>query len=359
MELPTLLWRHDWQMTLGTGDGAWWEQVSRRTNRPDPELIHLHWPNSRFRGAIEGNLGVFGIHSPVRYAVDVRYDQHGFRNAEDLQQADVVAIGDSFVEAAIIADGQTVTDRLAARLGRPVANLGQSGYGLRQELAVMRRFALPLRPRLALWFFFGGNDLRDVEHYEWALQHIEELQRPAAEPLAKRALVANLPRLVSRLLMPRETTAKALDRSGLFGGAEDQSRVFFGATEEPWLPHDLEVAQQTLREANTLTSANDCQLVVVYIPRKFRVYRDHCHFEPGSRCARWELNDLPKVLEQWCRGQGIAFFDTTAVLEARVAAGHHTYYPDDVHWNPEGHRVVAEALAQRIEPTTLRWRGKD
>jgi hypothetical protein len=123
MELPTLLWRHDWQMTLGTGDGAWWEQVSRRTNRPDPELIHLHWPNSRFRGAIEGNLGVFGIHSPVRYAVDVRYDQHGFRNAEDLQQADVVAIGDSFVEAAIIADGQTVTDRLAARLGRPVANL--------------------------------------------------------------------------------------------------------------------------------------------------------------------------------------------------------------------------------------------
>jgi lysophospholipase L1-like esterase len=68
---------------------------------------------------------------------------------------------------------------------------------------------------------------------------------------------------------------------------------------------------------------------------------------------------LPKVLEQWCRGQGIAFFDTTEVLEARVAAGHHTYYPDDVHWNPEGHRVVAEALAQRIEPTTLRWRGKD
>src|SRR5205807_430492 len=47
-----------------------------------------------------------------------------------------------------------------------VANLGQYDYGPVEELAVLRRYGLPLRPRIVVWMFFEGNDLVDVARYQ-------------------------------------------------------------------------------------------------------------------------------------------------------------------------------------------------
>ena len=47
-------------------------------------------------------------------------------------------LGDSFVEGWYVSDDQTVAAQLAARLGRPVANLGVAGYGALQALRVLR-----------------------------------------------------------------------------------------------------------------------------------------------------------------------------------------------------------------------------
>ena len=68
-------------------------------------------------GTVGGNLVRLGLPNPVRYDVDVTYDRNGFRNDVDFTQADVVAIGDSFVEAAETARPQTVVAELSRRLG--------------------------------------------------------------------------------------------------------------------------------------------------------------------------------------------------------------------------------------------------
>ena len=73
------------------------------------------------------------------------------------------------------------------RLDTDVVNLGQAAYGLKQELGVLRRFALPLRPRLVLWFLFGGNDLRDVELYEWQKRNLETASGAASPKPVSRA----------------------------------------------------------------------------------------------------------------------------------------------------------------------------
>ena len=44
----------------------------------------------------------------------------------------------------------------------------------------------------------------------------------------------------------------------------------------------------------------------------------------------------------------IAFLDATVPLRRAVAAGTSVYLPDDVHWNPAGHRVVAAAVADSL-----------
>jgi len=96
---------------------------------------------------------------------DVRYDHNGFRNQTDLKSADIVVIGDSFVEGLTVSDAQLVTSLLAHLQGKVVANLGQSTYGPQQELIVLKRYGLPLRPRTVVWMFFEGNDLADVITY--------------------------------------------------------------------------------------------------------------------------------------------------------------------------------------------------
>lgn len=348
-EAPAVLWGHDWGRTLGTeGERTWLDQALAH-NRPDPELIHLHWPHARFEGRVQGNLAGLGIPSAPWHEVDVRFDRNGFRNDTELERADVVLIGDSFVEGSLVALEETVGQQLAVRLGVPVANLGQSAYGLAQELAVLRRYGLPLAPRTVLWFLFGGNDLRDVDHYAWQRAHFEEITRPRTPSLGERLFVRNALLALSRTALARFESPRARAQSAHFRRADGAvETVYFGDTEGPWKPHEWDAMTATLGEANRLSAGAGVQLVVVYIPRKFRVYRPHLSFIPDSETARWDVNDLPGQLGDWCREAGVPFVDTTPILEAEVARGVHTYFVDDVHWNARGHAVVAEALAQRL-----------
>src|SRR5262249_43719955 len=156
---------HDYGRNFGTADNDTWQQLAAGVNRWDRDLIHIHIPHSRFVGAVAGNLAYFGIPAPTQYHVDIAYDKNGFRNDVDLTSADSGAIGDSFVEAALVPQSQTVITQLARHLNVSVANLGQSHYGPQQELVVLQRYGIPLSPKIVIWFFFGGNDLVDIDAY--------------------------------------------------------------------------------------------------------------------------------------------------------------------------------------------------
>ena len=102
LELPVLFFGFDYQKTFGTASAGDAQHLSQGVNKPDPVLIHIHWPESAFSGEVVGNLAQLGIPSPTRYRVDVSYDDKGFRNDRNYTQSDVAVIGDSFVEAAIV-----------------------------------------------------------------------------------------------------------------------------------------------------------------------------------------------------------------------------------------------------------------
>src|SRR5262249_37749911 len=99
------------------------------------------------------------------YRWDLRYDWHGFRNERDLERAGIVVIGDSFVESMTTPSESLVTSVLAKLRGETVANLGQYQYGPQQELVVLRRYGLPLRPHTVVWMFSEASDLADTIRY--------------------------------------------------------------------------------------------------------------------------------------------------------------------------------------------------
>ena len=98
----------------------------------------------------------------TRFRWDVTRDANGFRNATDLKSADIAVIGDSFVEGMAVPYEKTMTSILARLQGKVAANLGQPGYGLQQELIVLKRYGVPLQPRTLIWMFYEGNDLSDT-----------------------------------------------------------------------------------------------------------------------------------------------------------------------------------------------------
>ena len=139
--------------------------------RLDPAWISVRPPYDRFTSVQGGDTArTLGIETGLRYRASWQGDRNGFRNTHDFRQAPVVLLGDSFIEGYKVPQESTCAARLGEMLGLDVCNLGQCDFGPCQELNALRRLAIALRPRVAVWFFFEGNDLQDIDAYEAAIR---------------------------------------------------------------------------------------------------------------------------------------------------------------------------------------------
>jgi hypothetical protein len=337
LEMLVLLHLVDFRVLFGTPAAQPW---SHPGNLVDPTLLHLHQPHDEF------------VWDGVRY----QYDQNGFRNRPDPRAADVVVVGDSFIEGWGVTADELATSRLAADLRRPVVNLGQSWYGPRQELEVLRRYGLPLHPQACVWAFFEGNDLQDVERYEKALPVWPELSRRnhsfALRSFTRNALYA-LRRLV-RTRLGEDATGTLAYPSGVFraqGGRD--VRMYFEYKSHRLSPKEraaLEEIRGVLGEAGHLCQRQGARFLVVFVPSKDRVYLDRTRFAANAEPLHWGRNDLPLRLAALVRraAPGADFLDLTPVFLAKAAKGEILYFPQDSHWSPLGHAAAADAIAARL-----------
>ena len=214
-ELPASVGLIDYRAVFWTPTPAW----RRPENVPDADLIYARRERLRFIGVDYPRIDA---RSATIYHCDIRTDRDGFRNPVDLDRADVVVVGDSLVEGVQVGVDEVLTGRLSARLGRPVANLGRAGYGPQQELHVLRRFGVPLRPRACIWAFYEGNDLLDLAAYDAERARVRDAG-PESPRRAwySRSLTRNaLGWLVREYLRPEATedsrlhVGRLVDRSG-------------------------------------------------------------------------------------------------------------------------------------------------
>lgn len=348
LELPALFGFIDYRQLLNTEiDWTPWEGEH---NRLDDELIHIHPPYDRIAGQTTGDLTAFGV-KPVRlYDIEYQYDRNGFRNLAEYDSAAVVLSGDSFVEALLTPIERSVSARLEARLKRPVYNLGQSNWGPSHQVPALRRYGLPLGPETVVWFFFEGNDLKDIGVYSGTLGNFEErVQR--YDRFRKRSFVRNALWFVA-LLTNRDERLERRRSCQLRQRPEGSpGRLYFLYEGEPLTARDdslVHVAQREIQTARVEAEAAGADFVLAFIPTKFRVYGELCDWPEGSDLAGWTYNDLPDRMAAFAAEQGIPYVDLTDALRAASRAGILTYFEDDTHWTPEGHDVVAEEIAELL-----------
>jgi hypothetical protein len=259
------------------------------------------------------------------------------------------------VEGDYVSDDQIVSRLLQARVGQPVANLGVAGYGTAQELVVLKLDAMPLEPRVVIWFFFEGNDLYNDEEFENALLVRREARASAwteGHGWWRRSLVRNAPaqlRLMLYPLVPSYCPHFGILTVGPYRG---QKILFASEAAFPWTEFERgrwERAQHTLREAVRFARAHNANLLLVYVPIKFRVYRDFIEFPPRGELRTWTLWPLPELFDHFCRADGLACLDLTGLLRDSVRGGGMPYAFADSHWSPEGHQLIALRLEEVLK----------
>lgn len=350
VEIPAILGVIDYRVLLGTlGDEPW----RNPANRLDPDLLHIHKPHQHYQGIQRGGDISFYVQldQTADYPFDVRTDQHGFRNSQDFSQAELIVVGDSFIEAATVSQEEMLTSVLAKRLDKSVVNLGQLWYGPQQELAVLQRYGLPLKPSVCVWAFFEGNDLSDFRRYKDIHGHWPQFSRSlhsARQKLFSRNAIFAAFQLLGR------PDGRPAGSSILGRCVPDGEPMYFYYKCPPLTVEDLrtlDAVQTIFKEAFALCEAAGIRFVVAMVPTKYRVYRDLCDFDGTSMFRFWQPNNLPELLGEKLRelSPDIGFVDLTDPLREAARQGTPTYFPDDTHWTPAGHAIAAEAIANYLK----------
>jgi hypothetical protein len=354
LEVPAGFGLVDYSQLRVALTGAW--------NGPQSEFLRDHEfsfrrpANAHWSGRPRSNMAEY-FNLPIRASYEQKFstDSHGFRNLAEFEHSDIALVGDSYIEGAYVSDEETVAVRLHDLTGRDVANLGVSGYGTEQELKVIERYVLPLKPRMLAWFFFEGNDLDDDQAFDNSMAYERGVRSPSPpasihwREFVKRSFTKNAfmeLRQWSDGLIPN-----GIDSFGWFRDADGETRrlYFFDFYAKRALgtyeQQRLEITEATLQRGAEMAREHGITLLVYYIPIKFRVYGDLCTYPPGSPCPRWHPWDLETRLAAFCQQAGIRFVSLTAPMRKAASAGEVIYAPEDSHWNAAGHLFVAKQVA--------------
>ena len=91
-------------------------------------------------------------------------DKYGFHNDREIynNNIDVMLIGDSFAEGWSVRSHENIGGVLLKK-GLNIANFGKSGNGPLLELATIKEYAKPLKPKIVLWLYYI-NDLENLNN---------------------------------------------------------------------------------------------------------------------------------------------------------------------------------------------------
>ena len=321
-------------------------------HEPDPDL--------GWRG-LPGFTGVFVREDfKARIAINEQgYREKGARIRPLPDAEKVVFLGDSFAWGWGVSQGELFSDVLQDLLGPryDVVNRGINTFGTVQEWIQMEKEVVPMGPaRVGLLFY--GNDLEDNLNGRGE-------SRPYCEVEAGRVVLRNLPvsnpiggglrsvmrhsyalthlRYYHNVFREYVDLAEARLKQWLrerreSGGVGRHPGKRERAEEAPAMGEQVTVFEHALSRIALLCRENGIDLFVVYVPTGENI-------ASGSP----EYENI-RIVRSVCRRHGIPLVDLMPDFIAGITGtdGEPYYFPLDLHWTPEGHRLAAEIIFRRI-----------
>ncbi|NEP28791.1 MAG: hypothetical protein F6K49_45270, partial [Moorea sp. SIO3I6] len=267
-------------------------------------------------------------------------DEHGFNNPPGIYEnrgLDMVLIGDSFTHGSCVKPGEDIGGQLRQR-NRQLLNLGNSSNGPLTELATLKEYGAPLRPRIVLWFYFEANDLQDIiseKKFSFLLQYLE---RDFSQGLLKRQ--PEIDQILVNYIKKQEKSEAY--RNSLSYKVRSISRLYDLRRELRFITSKLSQSQASslplfrkiLSEAKDEVNSWDGQLYFVYLPAWNRYGRtsnnDNLHY-------RNNVLSLVEELE-------IPIIDFHEVMSTHPDPLSLFPFQIYLHYTAEGYRLLAEQI---------------
>jgi|GEM_PF-762736 len=322
-------------------------------HEPDP---HLGW---------RGLPGFTGVFVREDFKARIAINEQGYRKkrarTRPLPDAEkVVFLGDSFAWGWGVSQGELFSDVLQDLLGPryDVVNLGINTFGTVQEWIQTEEEVVPMRPARVGVLVYGndfednlngrgesrpycevkagrvvlrnlpvanpiGGGLRSVTRHSYALTHLRYYHNVFREyvDLAEAHL--------KQWLRERRQSGEERRSPGKGEGAEE---------EEPSVAEQVKVFEHALSRIAGLCRSNGIDLFVVYVPTGDNIASGRPEYEHV------------RIVRSVCRRQRIPLVDLMPGFIAGITGpeGEPYYFPLDLHWTPEGHRLAAEIICRRM-----------
>lgn len=307
--------------------------------------------------------------------VTIAINQEGFRDCERPVASPappVLALGDSFAFGWGVNLEQTYLHLVEQLLDRQrsirIVKAGTPGTGPGDQFRLLEAIADRYRPQLVLLSFFVGNDFTDVQMGGIDQFDVKDgllLRRELRPPAWSEALRQRLARS-SRLL--QLLRAVQLDFERRRAAAAAPSRHAALAARDPWLFEFSRIHLRQFPEATARGVAqtleyldafqNFCALrgidfVLLVIPRSIQVSAEEVRewqtaFDISD--DQLDLDHPQKLLREWARRRGARMLDLLPEFRRYLAEhpGEKLYYYPDAHFNPAGHKLTADILADYL-----------
>jgi len=347
------------------------EGISRIVPWPPAPPIKIYDSKTGYRHR-PGLSGTWTVENPGRFTIN----SYGFRDVEwtpaRQKKFRVAVLGDSFAEALEVDLDQSFPKLIEKQLqDTEVMNFGLQGHGQVEELLTYRCYVRPFKPDLVILAFFPGNDpidnwsrhepsLRFPVFVAPSLTGVEVTPVPGVERMEwKHRLIQSV--LYHCSLMRRVQTARtAIFQWWDMGGFNqvalwDQAAFNNPAGDVKDFDAMWQLTEKLVLQLHGDVSADiGCtnRLLVVCLTvgvqdqraQREQFMKQHPGFDPGYAEARMRV---------FCESNSIPFLaispDMIRFNESTGKLLHGFDGKGEGHFNADGHRVAANAIARRLK----------
>jgi len=292
----------------------------------------------------------------------------------------VAVLGDSFVEAYQVELEATslllAEERFRRERGLNVElmNFGRAGFSQAEELLVLQRDVMPFQPDMVILFFLPENDIGDA-----ARETSTDLRRPFFVLSPEGKLVLDTSFRDSREYQVRSVLETLKNHSALLSLLGERLNLYRYQRYQKWLlsqrkdespapdrltesaglctraPPEAFAANYRLTKALIRAMADFCReqgVLFMLVALNTRAYHPDVEKELRGVDPTFDPFFFDRDLGAFAQEQGIPFLGLQEVFRTDfVANGEPLLWG---HWNYRGHRIVADALVERLTPFVTR-----
>ena len=241
-----------------------------------------------------------------------------------------VFLGDSFTEAGQVAYRNSFTGILDHDSDCVIKNYGVSSYSPIFYLLQWRAVIKATHPTLVVAQLYSNDIAADKNYAELAKK--DEHGQVIAIPGPQGSWLTNQLRKSYLMRFLRKVQLQFL---WMYENRNQEQHVIAGMVEEN--PDITTLSAELITSLAREVKASGAQFVLTVVPSKFRLIKHLNDSQSPQFSAKWRL---------FSKKNNIEFMDLTRPFENETLNGKQLFFNNDIHFNENGHRVVAAELSK-------------